>query len=109
MIWPPLSEFTAVSSKTALTDVPAGSTVFAQREAGKPIGKPIGEPMGITVPQYALHHDEQSGVQTPCVIIQAEQARGQQLLGACMLPDRSHVVGLAREFELLGTTPPADR
>ena len=84
-------------------DVSAGRAVFVLQDAGKPIG----EPMAITVPQYALHRDEESGTQTPCVIIQAEQARGQRVIGACMLPDRSFMAGLFPGFDLLGTTPPS--
>jgi len=102
MTWPPLSEFPAVSGRAATAeDVSAGRAVFVLQDSGNPIGEPISMP----VPQYALHRDEQSGKQTPCVIIQAEHARGQRVVGACMLPDRSIMAGLFPEFELLGTTP----
>ena len=69
-------------------------------------GQTIGEPIAITIPQYAFHRDEQTGTRQPCVVIQAEQARGQRLIGAASLSDGSLMAGLFHEFELLGTTPP---
>ncbi|WP_147263241.1 hypothetical protein [Roseimicrobium gellanilyticum] len=102
MTWPPLSEFAFVSGRAATAeDVSAGRAVFVLQDTGQPIGEPI----NIIVPQYALHRDEVSGTQTHCVIIQAEQARGQRLVGACVLSDHSVMAGLFSEFELLGTTP----
>jgi len=102
--WPTLSEFAFISDRAATTeDVSEGRAVFVLQDAGKPIGEPI----GIPVPQYAIHRDKETGTQTPCVIIQAEQARGQRLIGASMLPHRSIMAGFLQEFELLGTTPPS--
>ncbi len=104
MTWPALSEFAFVSGKAATTeDISAGRAAFVLQDAGGPIG----EPLDISVPQYAIYRNEESGTQTPCVIIQAEQARGQRLIGASMLPARSFTVGLLSNFELLGTTPPS--
>jgi hypothetical protein len=103
MSWPPLSEFTAVTNRPATqADVAEGSAVFVLQDQGQPIGEPI----DIVLPQYALHVDQEANTKTPCVLIQAEQARGQMVAGARILPDRSIMAGLYGEFELLGSTPP---
>ena len=102
--WPPLSDFPAVSGRAATgEDVSAGRAVFVAADAGKPIG----EPLPITVPQYAFQRSADAGERVPCVIIQAEQARDQQLVGAVLLPKRTFVVGALREFDLLGKALPA--
>ena len=100
--WPPLSEFPAVTGRAATQqDVSAGSAVFVLQDSGQAIGEPI----STQLPQYAFHLDE-DGTRTPCILIQAEHARGQRLGGAVMLPDRGIMAGMFGEFELLGTTPP---
>ncbi|MEP7249482.1 MAG: hypothetical protein ABI787_06875 [Spartobacteria bacterium] len=102
--WPPLSEFPAVSGRAATAeDVSAGRAVFVASDAGKSIG----EPLSIALPQYAFQRT--AGQRVPCVIIQAEQARDQQMVGAILLPKRTFAVGTLRDFDLLGTTPPHER
>jgi len=65
-------------------------------------GQPIGHPLGISVPQYAFHIDQKTKQRTPCVIIQAEEARGQRLIGCRTLPDGEIMAALFHEFEMLG-------
>jgi len=101
--WPALSEFKSTSHKAATTsEVSAGAAVFVLQDAGKPIGHPI----DIELPQYAFHVDADSGEKRPCVVIQAEEARGQRLIGAYVLPERTLLAGFYNEFQLLGTSPP---
>ena len=100
--WPSLSEFPAVTGRPATQqDVSAGHAVFVLQDSGRAIGESI----PISLPQYAWHTGD-DGLRTPCILIQAEQARGQQLGGAVMLPERGFMAGMFTEFHLLGTTPP---
>jgi len=101
--WPPLAEFHYVSGRAATEDdISAGRAAFVLQDAGKSIGAPI----AIAIPQYAFYRDEKSGVREPCIVIQAEEARGQKVIGAASISDRSLKVGLFQDFELLGTTSP---
>lgn len=63
----------------------------------------VGKPAKLNVPQYAWHRDGIKKV--PVVIIQAEDAGPQQILGA-KLVSGGYLAGLANEFELLGKEPP---
>ena len=104
--WPALNQFSATPGRAATAkDVEKGSAVFVLTNSGKPIGKPI----NIVLPQYAFHRDEETGKKTPCVVIQAEQANGQKLIGAYLLPEKALFAGLYDEFELLGTKPPVPK
>jgi hypothetical protein len=101
--WPSLKDYPSISGRAATTnDVAANRAVFVL-ESG---GRVIGHPLDIKIPQYAFHIDEQTHKRTPCVIIQAEEAKGQQIIGARTLPDGSAMAALYREFEFLGDTPP---
>jgi hypothetical protein len=104
--WPPLSNYPGVSGRAATTaDVDAKKAVFVLQADGQPIGRPL----AIKVPQYAFHIEEGTKHRTPCVIIQAEEARGQQLIGCRKLPEGELLVAMVSEFELLGETPPAPK
>lgn len=101
MIWPSLSEFSAVTNRPATeADVAEGRAVFVVQDGR-------GQPIDLALPQYAYHLDAESGSKVPCILIQAEQAQGQKLAGARMLPDRSIFAGFFGEFELLGSIPPS--
>ena len=101
--WPNLSVFTGTTGRPATDDdVKAGSAVFILQSEGEAIGTPI----DIPIPQYAYHVDQESGKKTPCVVIQAEEANGQEVVGALQVSDRSALAGLLFEFEFLGTTEP---
>ena len=104
--WPPLTDYPSVSGRAATTnDVAANRAVFVLESAGQVIGHPL----DIKIPQYAFHIDEQTHKRTPCIIIQAEEARGQQIIGGRMLPD-GRVLWAApfrrRRLEFLGDTQP---
>ncbi|HOF08686.1 MAG TPA: hypothetical protein PLV33_01675 [Opitutaceae bacterium] len=103
--WPELRTIACVSARAATPDdVNQGRAVFVLADAGKPIGVP----MKITIPQYAYHVDAERK-RTPCVVIQAEEARGQRLIGCILLPGREIMAGMFTEFELLGTEIPSSK
>ena len=98
--WPKLQEFAATTGRPASEeDVKLGAAVFVLKDGEQPIGKPINIPL----PQYAFHVNQESGRRTPCVIIQAEEARDQKFVGAIQLPNKEPLVAFLFEFELLGT------
>ncbi len=98
--WPPLpkNEF-MVGRAATKADVEAGRAVFVAAQGDALIGKPI----AIEIPQYAWHKDGEK--RTPVVIIQAEEANGQQIVGAVQGNGKFLAATLA-EFELLGRNPP---
>jgi hypothetical protein len=100
LVWPklPTSEFVAGRAAT-IQDVEAGRAVFVAQSSGIQIGKPL----SITIPQYAWHNS--NGKKTPVVVIQAEEANGQKIVGA-KTTSGSYLAGLLFEFELLGSAPP---
>lgn len=101
--WPSLADYVCTVGRAATSnDVSAGRAVFVLQADGQPIGQPIGQPLSIKVPQYASHIDEATKQRTPCVIIQAEEARGQRLIGCRTLPDGQITAALFHEFEFLG-------
>jgi len=104
--WPPLANYPAISGRAAtVADVDAGRAAFVLQDAGKPIGRPL----DLKLPQYAYPLDAGTKQRKPCVIIQAEEARGQKLVGCRILPDGGLLAATLTEFELLGNKPPADR
>ena len=103
VLWPDLSTIKYVAQRSATeSDINDGAAVFILQTEGVPIGTPL----DINVPQYAIHTDEDSGEKTNVVIIQAEEANGQQVFGALMFETNEYMAGLSNEFELLGQTAP---
>lgn len=101
--WPPLPKTGFISGRVATTsDIAAKNAVFVAEEGGVPIGKPL----GITIPQYAVYLDQETGKKVPVLVIQAEEARGKKLIGARSILDGAELVALLWEFELLGTNVP---
>jgi hypothetical protein len=101
--WPDLSKYQATVGRAATTnDVKEGRAVFVLASQGLPIGNPI----KISLPQYALHHDEETKKKAPCIVIQAEEANGQKLIGCYLIPSNELLAGFLNEFELLGQTKP---
>jgi len=97
--WPDLSSVQSVTGRAATAeDVQAGAAVFVLQSDGKSIGSPI----GIDIPQYAIHTDVDSGQKSKVVVIQAEQASGQNLIGAKIVGTSEFLVGFVHEFKLLG-------
>ena len=103
VLWPDLSTIKYVAQRSATeSDINDGAAVFILQTEGVPIGTPL----DINVPQYAIHTDENSGEKTNVVIIQAEEANGQQVFGALIFDTNEYMAGLSNEFELLGQTAP---
>ena len=101
-MWPELPKKGFVSGRPATPDdIDTGNAVFVLEAAGKVIGKPL----DITIPQYAYHVDKKTGKRTPGIIIQAEQAQGNKIVGMRTLSG-TEIAGLLREYELLGTEQP---
>lgn len=101
--WPELSQFQCVSGRAPMQDdVRDGRAVFLAKSGDVYIGQSL----NIQVPQYAYHVDGESGRRTRCVIIQAEEAGGQKLVGAIQIADGAALAGLLSEFELLGREKP---
>ena len=103
VLWPDLSTIKYVAQRSATeSDINDGAAVFILQTEGVSIGTPL----DINVPQYAIHTDENSGEKTNVVIIQAEEANGQQVFGALIFDTNEYMAGLSNEFELLGQTAP---
>jgi|GEM_PF-548535 hypothetical protein len=101
--WPELPTTGFVKGRAATeADVAAESAVFVARVGDEIIGKPL----KIDVPQYAIHTDVETGAKVAGLVIQAEAAQGQKLIGFLVLHDQSFLVGTLSEFKLLGTKKP---
>jgi hypothetical protein len=101
--WPSLAGYPFISGRAATTnDLAANRAVFVMQSDGQAIGHPL----DIKIPQYAFYIDGQTHKRTPCIIIQAEEGRGQQIIGSRMLPDGNALAGLYQDFEFLGETRP---
>ncbi|MCW7475587.1 hypothetical protein [Leptospira levettii] len=101
--WPNLSNYKAISGRIATEkDIDDGIAVFSLKLDGKYVGKP----MDIDIPQYAIHIDNETKEETPCVVIQAEISELDELIGCVNIKDNSHLVGMKNEFNLLGTKRP---
>ena len=98
--WPPLPKEGFIAGRAATrADVEAQRAVFVAESNGVPLGKPL----DIAIPQYAWHLDGRS--RTPVIIIQAERAGDQSIVGA-KRADGQYLAALLNEFELLGQKPP---
>lgn len=99
MPWPDLSTIKFVSERAATEeDINQGAAVFLLQSGDENIGKPL----NIEIPQYAIHIDGETGEKSNVVVIQAEEANGQKVVGAINIDSNDHMVGLLNEFELLG-------
>lgn len=100
LVWPSLPQAGFVVGRVATkADVESGSAVFVAEKDGTPVSKPL----KIAVPQYAWHKD--GSRKSAVIVIQAEEANGQGMIGAKTLSG-SYMAGLLEEFELLGSAPP---
>ena len=103
MNWPKLEEIKSVSGRPGTEDdINAGSAVFLLQSEGENIGVP----MTLEIPQYAIHTDEETGEKTRVVIIQAEEANNQQVIGALIIESNEYMAALFHEFQLLGSSIP---
>ncbi len=104
MNWPNLNEISYVSGRVAIEeDINSGAAVFMLQSEGENIGTA----MKIDIPQYALHKNEEGKI-SKVVIIQAESANEQEVIGALSIADGSFMVGLFNEFEFLGKNKPSE-
>lgn len=102
--WPELPESGFLADRAAtIEDVDSGLAVFALQDDQ---GNYEGELVGITIPQYALHVDEDTGEKWPVIIVQAETNGEIVAIGFRYINDGSVGVGLQHEFEFLGTERP---
>ena len=102
--WPDLSTIKYVSQRSATeADINEGAAVFLLQSEGINIGSP----MNLDIPQYAIHTDGETGEETNVVVIQAEEANGQQVIGALIIGSNEFMAGLANEFKLLGKAVPS--
>lgn len=105
MEWPDLDSFGYVAGRAANEqDVMAGKAAFLLQSGDETLGTPV----DITIPQYALHIDAASQTETPGVIIQAEEANGEQLAGFIPFHTEVPIATSLREFRLLGQNKPAN-
>jgi hypothetical protein len=101
--WPDLPEQAFVRGRAATeSDVNAGHAAFVLQ----PQGGQRPQPLNIPIPQYAYHRDGGTGVRTPGIVIQAEQAAGTRIVGMRKLEGGDLMAGLVEEFEFLGTRRP---
>ena len=102
-VWPKLPDSCFVKGRPAAEDdVRKGCAVFVVKEGGRPAGKPL----NIEVPQYAIHVDEDTGKQTPVILIQAEENAGLQVVGYKEVGTGVFAAALLRELRLLGAKRP---
>ena len=98
--WPQLPSSGFVRGKAASkADVESGQAVFVAAIGDTVIGRPL----PIQIPQYAW--SKSAGKNQPAIIIQAEEANGQKLIGARLL-NGEYIAGFLTDFELLGTSIP---
>jgi hypothetical protein len=103
VLWPDLSTIKYVSERPATEeDINAGAAVFLLQSEGVNIGIPI----NIDIPQYAIHTDGETGEKSNVIIIQAEEANGQRLIGALIVGSNEFLAGFFNEFKLLGKSRP---
>lgn len=95
--WPNLPSGGFISGRAATqNDLEAGNAVFVSQTGNVVIGKPL----KIEIPQYGYHLEKEK--KTPVIIVQAEEAQNNKIIGARNL-NGGELVGLLNEFELLGT------
>jgi len=96
--WPPLPPKGFVKGRPAqMSDVQNGDAVFVAAVKGVVIGKPL----PISIPQYALLHNNHERV----IVVQAEEANGIKMFGVRGLDGKEAVV-TEIDLELLGTEMP---
>ena len=105
-MWPPLPTKGFIKGRPATDEnIAQGNAAFMLPNNG---GRNPSQAMNIEIPQYCYHTDSSSGKRTRGILIQAERASdGKELAAMQTIGDGGHVVGLLKEFTLLGKTPPA--
>lgn len=98
--WPPLPKDGFIVGRAATrADIAAGRAVFVAESNGVALGKPL----PLKIPQYAWLRED--GKKVPVIVLQAETAAGQSLVGA-LRANGTALVATLPEFELLGQQTP---
>jgi hypothetical protein len=102
LAWPELPENGFIVGRTANRKaVQDGNAVFVLEQDGVPASRPI----NMVVPQYAYHVDRATGKGTPCIVLQAEEFRGVQMIGSRDFVNDREFVDVAANFMFLGVKP----
>jgi hypothetical protein len=102
--WPDLMKIGHVTGRVATQDdVNAGNAAFAIRDID---GHPGAKPIRLTIPQYAMYVDRDTGHEVPVVVIQAEDRAGAKLAGFRLVARDGVGACLLSELRLLGTKRP---
>lgn len=102
--WPDLAAVSHVAGRTATTeDVNDGRAAFAIHSSDGHAGS---KPLRLTIPQYAVFLDRDTGRAVPVVVIQAEDRAGVQLAGFRLVGSNGLGACLLSELRLLGTKRP---
>lgn len=102
--WPDLIRVGHVTGRVATTDdVKAGNAAFAIQNGD---GHPGSKPIRLTIPQYAIYMDRDTGHEVPVIVIQAEDRAGVKLAGFRIVGSEGVGACLLSELRLLGTKRP---
>ena len=103
VVWPELPHACFVKDRPATEeDAKKGCAAFVIKTHKQFSGMPL----NIKIPQYAIHVDENTGKETPVVVIQAEENAGIQVVGYTEVGSSAIGTALLRELHLLGTVKP---
>jgi hypothetical protein len=98
--WPDLVGVGHVTGRTATPDdVAAGNAAFTIQNSNS-------KPIHVTIPQYAMYVDRDTGRQVPVILIQAEDKAGAMLAGFRIVGSNGLGACLLSELHLLGTKRP---
>ena len=105
IVWPDLPKGGGYIAGRVATvdDVTAGNAAFAA--VGKN-GEPLSKPIMLHIPQYALHVEADKGVETPIIVIQAEDTPAGKTIGYSIVGGSGLGVCLLAEVRLLGVVKP---
>ncbi len=103
LLWPDLQTVAHTKGRPAnKNDLSLHRAAFVLKLKGVPAGVPV----KIDIPQYAIHTDQATGVETPVVIIQAEHIRKFIAYGYLNLRTGAIKVTYPEEIKFLGIKKP---
>lgn len=98
--WPSLDSVKFVTGRVATEeDVAKQSAIFVLKDQE---GNFLGTPIDISLPQYAIYTDGETGQNYNVILIQAESAQGMNVYGAINIIDGSGIASVESDFKLLG-------
>jgi hypothetical protein len=104
IVWPDLPKGGYIAGRVAtVDDVKAGNAAFAA--VGKN-GERMSKPIMLQIPQYGLHVEADKGVETPIIVIQAEDTPAGKTIGYRIVGGSGLGVCLLAEVRLLGGEKP---